>query len=127
MNQNRFDKFNEAKSGAEMRRQNALAEAHKIFDASVAEAKKRHRLNHELASVEFDKVKSSQDHPELARRRETFEWAKLPADLRPAHDALDRAAQQCQECAFQKKLKQDAAVGCAQCFAQADLAGSLGY
>jgi hypothetical protein len=83
--------FDEAKSIALARHQNALAEAQRMFDQAVAADRADHRFEQALADFYWQEVKSDPSHPQHAKHRAEHVRLQSPPDHRGAHDALDRA------------------------------------
>jgi hypothetical protein len=83
--------FDDAKSVAHNRHQNALTVAHETFHAEVSDDRDSHRLSYLYAQRDWDSVKSYPLHPDHDRHRAAFTQAQEPPDHKPAHDQLDRA------------------------------------
>jgi hypothetical protein len=90
--QNRLDAFNDAKTRAEGRRQQAITDAHAGFNKRVAEEIAAHTSRYEDARDAFDAVKSDPDHPLLGEASTTFDGIReTTPDHTQARNELDRA------------------------------------
>jgi hypothetical protein len=90
--QNRLDAFNDAKTQAEGRRQQAITDAHAGFNKRVAEEIAAHTSRYEDARDAFDAVKSDPDHPLLGEASTMFDRIReTTPDHSEARDELDAA------------------------------------
>jgi hypothetical protein len=64
--------FDEAKSVALNRHQNALADAHQLFNQAVAADRADHQFEQELAQLDWDLVKSDPDHSKHDEHRAEY-------------------------------------------------------
>lgn len=87
--QNRLKAYEEAK--AEARWQQALHQAQRIFDRSVAAENAAQVARHQAASDAWDAVKSDADAKGSEEVRAAFQAAKEPASREAAYAELDRA------------------------------------
>jgi len=88
--QYQFEPFLAAKAAAEIRRQEAIREAHEAFGKAYLVVKARHAAEYERASARWAVVKSNPDGKGYDDAWRAFQNAKLPADHTKAREELDR-------------------------------------
>jgi len=79
--QNWAEPFNEARSNAMARRQQAVDQAHRVLHRAMAREIDRHRQRYEEAREAFDAVKDNPNHPSHNEAREAFEVLRGPGPL----------------------------------------------
>jgi hypothetical protein len=88
--QYQFEPFLAGRAAAELRRQEAIREAHEAFGKACLVVKARHAAEYERASARWDTVKSNPDAKGYDDAWRAFQDAKLPADHTKAREELDR-------------------------------------
>jgi hypothetical protein len=91
------------------RHQNALADAQRAFDETVAQIDADHRRFHEAYARQWDQVKSDPSHPSLHIIRLEYEKSLVPPDHEPARHALAEAVSKA-DADYQQELDKIAAL-----------------
>jgi hypothetical protein len=89
--QNRFEDFDEAKTQAEGRRQQAIRQAQRVFDRAIVAQQSAQLARYRAASEAWEALKSDRDAEGYEEARQAFQAAKEPANHEAAYDELERA------------------------------------
>jgi len=89
--QNRLRDFNEPKTQAEGRRQQAISEAYRAFNVKHAETMRKHREAYMAARAAWDAVKSTPEADGYEEARQAFLDANALADHTEARAEMDSA------------------------------------
>lgn len=95
--QNRLKAYEEAKAEAEARWQQAVHQAQRVFDRSVAAENAAQAARYHAASDAWDAVKSDADAKGFEEARAAFRAAMEPASHEAAYAELDRAVRAADE------------------------------
>jgi uncharacterized iron-regulated protein len=77
---NRLREYEDAKTQAEARRQQAISEAYRAFNVKHAETMRNHREAYMAARADWDAVKSTPEADGYEEARQAFLTANVPAD-----------------------------------------------
>ena len=88
---NRLREYEDAKTQAEARRQQAISEAYRAFNVKHAETMRKHREAYMAARAAWDAVKSTPEADGYEEARQAFLEANAPADHTEARAEMDRA------------------------------------
>ena len=83
--------FSEAKAVAEGRKQQAISEAYRAFNAKHSETMRKHREAYMAARAAWDAVKSTPEADGYEEARQAFMTANAPADHTEARAEMDSA------------------------------------
>lgn len=88
---NRLREYEDAKTQAEARRQQAISEAYRAFNVKHAETMRKHREAYMAARADWDAVKSAPAADGYEEARQAFLTANVPADHTEDRAEMDRA------------------------------------
>jgi transposase-like protein len=102
--QNSFGEYEEAKTQAEGRRQQAISETYRAFNVKHAETMRKHRDAYMAARANWDSTKSTPEADGYEEARQAFLDANTPPDHTEARTEMDRALRAADE-AFQADVQ----------------------